>query len=318
MNTDSSNPVSRAENRDSKQAAIFAPFTDECAKPGPRLGSHLSVAGGLENAFHEAVRLGCDCVQLFVKNQRQWRAKPLTPEQVERFRMAAEQTAIRPAVAHGSYLLNLASPCEAARRQSVEALTDEFDRCAALGIPYLVVHPGASLNADLPIALANVARSLNELYDERGGATTMVLLETTAGQGSSVGHRFEHLWEILEGVIQRERVGVCLDTCHLFAAGYDFRTPESYRDMIAQLDRAIGLALVKCIHLNDSKRELGSRIDRHEHIGKGKIGKEGFRHFVNDPRFRDVPMILETPKGKDGRGTDLDKVNLKRSRALIY
>ncbi len=283
----------------------------------PPLGAHRSVAGGLENAFAEGVRVGCDCLQIFVRNQRQWRAPPLSKEQVETFRAAAKRAGLAPVVAHASYLLNLASPDAAARRRSVAAMVDELGRCEALGIAALIFHPGSHMGEGVEAGAKRVARSLDQVHRRCAGFRTMILLETTAGQGTSIGHTFEQLAGIRNRVAEPERLGVCLDTCHLFAAGYDFRKPEAYARTIGELDGAIGVTSVRCIHMNDSKRELGSRVDRHEHIGKGKIGKQGFAHFLNDPRFKRVPMILETPKGEDGRGTDLDKVNLKRLRKLV-
>ena len=283
----------------------------------PILGAHLSVAGGLENAPRSAADLGCDCLQVFVKNQRQWQARPLTEDQVARFQAARGMAAIGPVVAHASYLLNLASPVASTRKRSIAAMIDELSRCEALTIPHLIFHPGSHLEGTLEAGIKRVVGSLDAVHRACPGYRTMILLENTAGQGSAIGYRFEQLDAILDQVRQPDRLGVCLDTCHLFAAGYDFRKPEDYAAMIAHLDRAIGLARVRCIHVNDSKREAGSRVDRHEHIGKGKIGKKGLAHFLNDHRFVGVPMILETPKGKDGRGTDLDKVNLKRLRALI-
>lgn len=276
----------------------------------------MSTAGGLENVFREGHRVGCECVQLFVKNQRQWNARPLAAEQIDRFRAAAMESELGPVVAHASYLLNLASPEESSRPKSVAALLDEFDRCAALGIRHLIVHPGASLDAGIDTALTQVARSLNEIHHERGSGDTRVLLEITAGQGSTIGYRFEHLRDILAALSNPDRTGICLDTCHLFASGYDFRTIDRYEQMMELFDGLVGLSRLECIHLNDSKRELGSRVDRHEHIGKGKIGKSGFAHFANDSRLLHVPMILETPKGTNGRGEDLDRVNLKKLRAL--
>ncbi len=337
-----------------EQGADDTPFV-RGKRRGPLLGVHLSVAGGLENALHSAVQLGCDCVQIFVKNQRQWRAPPLRNDQIERFRAVQSATLVAPVIAHASYLLNLASPDDRARLGSVRALADELERCEALGVTGLVLHPGAHLDAGedritkiedrkqnrghrgagrrlsnersrdsegtiegsaIAAGIERIARSLDEVHRRCAGFRSQILLETTAGQGTSIGWRFEHLRGILDRVAEPDRLGVCLDTCHLFAAGYDFRTSETYAATIDELERAIGVAAVKCIHMNDSKRELGSRVDRHEHIGKGKIGKSGFAHFLNDPRFAGVPMILETPKGVDGRGTDLDKVNLKRLRSL--
>lgn len=254
---------------------------------------------------------------MFVKNQRQWRAPPLTREQIVRYQDAQHVTGMSRVVAHAAYLLNLASPSQAIRRRSIAGMIDELERCEVLGIGSLVFHPGAFKESTLHSGVRRVARALNNVHQACPDYRTRILLETTAGQGTAVGWRFAQLGDICADVTEADRLGICLDTCHLFAAGYDFRTPAGYAAMIDELDAAIGVDKVECIHLNDSKRELGSRVDRHEHIGKGKIGKAGFGHFLNDPRFAYVPMILETPKGKDGRGTDLDKVNLKRLRALV-
>jgi deoxyribonuclease-4 len=266
-----------------------------------------------------ASELACDCLQVFVKNQRQWSAPPLALTAVDRFKAALERTGVGPVVAHASYLVNLGSPDEQTRTRSVAALEEELARCQMLGIPYLVVHPGATLDAPKGVALRYVARSLDEIRAARRSEPRepMILLETTAGQGTTIGHRLEHLADILAAVREPARIGVCLDTCHLFAAGYDFREPEAYAGLMDAIDRTTGLSAVRCVHVNDSKRELGSRVDRHEHIGIGKIGKRGFAHFLNDPRWAHTPMILETPKGTDGRGTDLDKVNLNRLRSLV-
>ncbi len=284
---------------------------------GPRFGAHLSVAGGLENAITAAVAVGCDCLQVFVKNQRQWRAGLLSEDQISRFRAARSANDVAPIVAHASYLLNLASPAKSTREMSINAMVDELTRCEALGVESLVFHPGAHLTGTVEEGIAHIAASLDEVHRRCAGFRTMILLETTAGQGSAIGWHFEQLAAILDRVREIGRLGVCLDTCHLFAAGYDFRTAEGFAAMIDEMDRTFGLGRVRCIHTNDSKKELGSRVDRHEHIGKGKIGKAGFAHFVNDPRFVDVPFILETPKGTDGRGTDFDKVNLRRLCSLI-
>ena len=281
------------------------------------LGAHCTTAGGLENAFSTGKAVGCDCLQIFVKNQRQWGAPPLTDDQIAAYKAEEDETGITPVVAHASYLLNLASPERATRDKSIRAMIDELERCEALGVSALIFHPGSHLSATVEAGIKHIAESLNEVHQRCAGYKTMILLETTAGQGTCIGHRFEHLAAIMDRVAARERLGVCLDTCHVFTAGYDFRKVEQYDALMAELDNVISLAEVKCIHMNDSKREFGSRVDRHEHIGKGKIGKQGFANFVNDPRWNGIPMILETPKGKDGRGTDLDKVNLKRLRALI-
>ncbi len=287
------------------------------ANARPRLGVHLSIAGGLENAILAAATLKCDCVQIFVKNQRQWRAAALTDDQVVRFCEAGRLTGIAPVIAHASYLLNLAAPNEKIREASIAAMVDELERCEALGVASLVFHPGAHLDESMEVGIARIARSLDTVSAATPGYRTRILLETTAGQGTSIGWRFEQLAAIRDRLMAPERVGVCLDTCHLFAAGYDFRTAAGYAAMMDELDRTIGRAQVCGIHVNDSKKPLGSRVDRHEHIGKGTIGKSGFAHFVNDRLWAGVPMILETPKGTDGRGTDFDKVNLKRLRGLM-
>ncbi len=283
----------------------------------PRFGSHMSVAGGLQNAFTDGVRVGCDCLQIFVKNQRQWKAADLTGDQIEAYKKAQRETGLTPVVAHASYLLNLASPDAALRKKSVLALADEHNRCGRLGVDFLVFHPGAHMDGSPASGIKKIARGLDEVDRMAKDNTCMILLETTAGQGTALGYRFEQLGGILGLVKRREAFGVCLDTCHLFAAGYDFRSEEGYQCMIEEMDAAVSMASVKCIHANDSKQECGSRVDRHEHISKGKIGKSGFRHFVNDPNWAGLPFVLETPKGKDGRGTDLDKVNLKRLRSML-
>ncbi|UCF35111.1 MAG: deoxyribonuclease IV [Phycisphaerales bacterium] len=287
------------------------------SRPLPLFGAHLSIAGGLQNALYAGRDIGCDCVQLFVKNQRQWNAASLLPGQIEAFRAAQRETGLMPLLAHAGYLLNLASPVAQMRRRSKTALLDELRRCEALGIDGLIFHPGSAKGDSEQVALRRVATGLNEILRKTEGFRTRLLIENTAGQGANIGHRFEQIATIIDRVEQPERVGVCLDTCHLFVAGYDFRTAEGYRGVMEELDTVMNVALIKCVHVNDSKGRLGSRLDRHEHIGKGQIKKSGFAHFVNDPHFARIPMILETPKGKDGRGVDYDKLNLKRLRSLI-
>lgn len=277
----------------------------------------MSVAGGLENAVTAAVKAGCDCLQIFVKNQRQWAGPPLKNDQIKRFQAVLRDRGVRPVIAHASYLLNLASPDNSIRKKSTGAMIDELRRCEKLGISGLVFHPGAHMGDRLEAGIKRIAKSLDQVHQACDGYACRILLETTAGQGTAIGYRFEQIADIIAATRAPDRLGVCLDTCHLFAAGYDFRKQDGYATMIDELDSAIGVATVRCIHVNDSKRECGSRVDRHEHIGKGKISKSGFAHFVNDPRWQDTSMILETPKGKDGRGSDLDKVNLKRLRSLF-
>jgi deoxyribonuclease-4 len=277
----------------------------------------MSVAGGIHTAFDAGARVGCDCLQIFVKNQRQWSAAPLTEADIEAYRRAERQTGLFPVVAHATYLLNLASPDPSLRRRSIDGLILELRRCAQLGVPYLVLHPGAHMGQGVRAGIKRIVRSLDTIHKDTRGINVQILLETTAGQGSSVGHEIEQLGWIINDTRAPDRLGVCVDTCHVFAAGYNIADSQAYERLVADLRRHVTLERVKCFHVNDSMRECGSRVDRHEHIGKGKIGKAGFAHLVNDPRFAAVPKILETPKGTDGRGTDLDKVNLKRLRNLI-
>jgi len=269
------------------------------------LGAHVSVSGGLEHAPENGKRLGCDVIQIFTRNQRQWKTKPLTVAEVESFRTAFRACNLRTAVCHGSYLINLASPDEVTLWLSREAFRDEFDRCNQLGISYLVFHPGSHLNTGEKAGLYRIAEGINWMLSQRKQSATTILLETTAGQGTNLGYKFEHLAEILSLIKGYRQVGICLDTCHLFAAGYDLRTPLAFNKTMNELDEFIGLAQVKSIHLNDSLKELGSRLDRHENIGKGRLGLEAFRLLLNEERFRNVPMVLETPGGEEGYRNDL-------------
>ncbi len=277
------------------------------------LGSHLSISGGLHKALEAADAYGFDCVAMFVRNQRQWRAGALNDEAIATFREVRRQSGISPVVAHGSYLVNLAGKDDI-RRKSIAAMRDELDRCERLGIEYLVFHPGSHEQADEGIVL--VADALNEIVADCPGQTK-ILIETTAGQGNYLGRTFEQIAEILERLDRQERFGVCLDTCHVFAAGYDIRTPSTYSKTIAEFDKIIGLERLPAIHLNDSVKGLDSRVDRHAHIGFGKIGLQAFAEIVNDPRLADLPMILETPKGLDDTGRDWDEINAAALRGLI-
>ena len=283
---------------------------------GPPLGAHLSIAGGVVNAVLAAERLGCQTVQLFTKNSNQWAGKPFDPDEPAEFRKALRRTKLKFATTHDSYLINLATADEALWRRSVEAFVDELDRAETLGLTYLVTHPGAHVGAGEEAGLANVARAIDEVHARRPDDKVKVLLELTAGQGSCLGCRFEHLAAILGQVRDPKRLGVCLDTCHAFASGYAFGTAHEYAAMMDEFDRVIGLKRLKLFHLNDSKRPFGSRVDRHEHIGRGHIGLEPFRRIVNDPRFQKTPMILETPK-EDADGTGMDPVNLATLRGLF-
>ncbi len=277
----------------------------------------MSVAGGIENAFRAGADAGCDCLQIFVKNQRQWNAPPLTEQTIDACRKAAEHTGLKPVVAHATYLLNLASPDTTTRERSISALANEVDRCSRLSVPYLVLHPGAHKGDGVDVGIERIIDGLDQVAAKTASDDVCVLLETTAGQGTAVGCEIEHLGRIIDGAKMPERLGACVDTCHVFAAGYDIRTHGGYERMIHELIAHVGLDRVRCIHVNDSLRACGSRVDRHVHIGKGEIGKAGFANLVNDPRLAGVPKILETPKGRDARGTDLDRVNLKRLRNLI-
>ena len=257
-----------------------------------------------------------ETVQVFTKNQQQWSAKPLDSAAVKEFRRHAERLGFEKIVAHASYLINLASPVPAAWHKSVHSFLDEMRRCSELRIPYLVVHPGSHVGVGESAGIEKIIAALNQLFesDESGGVT--VCLETTAGQGTSLGHTFEQLATMIDGVKQKQRVAVCVDTCHILAAGYDITTSESTRKVLEELDRVVGLELVKVWHFNDSKKALGSRVDRHEHIGRGEVGLEAFGVLCGDPRLRDVPKILETPKGKTDEGEDWDAVNLAVLRSF--
>lgn len=277
------------------------------------LGAHCSTEGGVSTALERAARAGCDAVQIFTKNNNRWSEKPLDPDEVRRFRAAARRFKSRFLFSHDSYLINLASPRRDVLRKSLVAMADEIRRADLLGLSYVVTHPGAHLGEGEERGIARVAESLDRVHAETPGARARVLLETTAGQGTTLGWRFEHLAEILARVASPERLGVCVDTCHVFAAGYDIRTEDAYTRTMRRLERLVGRRAIRAFHLNDSQRDLGSRVDRHAHIGKGKIGLGGFRALVNDERFRDRPMVLETPKGKDLKE---DRMNLRVLRGL--
>ena len=276
----------------------------------------MSIAGGCDRAVRAAWAVGFETVQLFTKNNNQWNARPLTDEHVATFRAALWETGITDPVAHTSYLINLASPDDALWEKSIEALAVEAQRCEILGIPDLVVHPGAHMGQGEDAGIVRIARALDKVHRRTKGMGVWIDLETTAGQGTNLGYRFEHLRDILDRVVHSERLGVCVDTCHIFAAGYSLATSEEYDETIDRLDRSVGLDRLRAWHLNDSCRECGSRVDRHAGIGAGRMGLEPFRHLVNDLRFRHLPMILETPKGID-QGEDLDTRNSRVLRRLV-
>ncbi|MCI0540064.1 MAG: deoxyribonuclease IV [Verrucomicrobiales bacterium] len=282
----------------------------------PILGAHMSIAGGYHLAVQEAHRCTCDCVQLFTKNNNQWRAKEITAEEAGQFQQALAKLSITHPLSHSSYLINLASPDDALWEKSTEGMAVELRRAEQLGIPYVVVHPGSHTTSSEEEGLARIALALDMIHKLLPRVKAQVLLEITAGQGTNLGWKFSHLADILGRVAKPQRVGICFDTCHAFAAGYDLRDRKTYLAMWREFDELLGLERLKAIHLNDSKRELGSRIDRHEHIGRGCIGLEGFRHLLTDRRFRDVPMYLETPKENPDE-EPWDVVNLRTLRELV-
>jgi deoxyribonuclease-4 len=259
----------------------------------------MSVSGGLHTAFTRGSSIGCTTMQIFVKNANQWKSRPLSEKDIQNYKTAAAEATISPVVAHAAYLINLCAANASILKKSRAAFLDELSRCEALGILGLVFHPGAHLGRGEPEGIRLIAESLNIIHDSSPGFRSLSILETTAGQGSTLGYRFEQLRAIIDLVQEPERMAVCLDTCHVFAAGYDFRTEEGWTGMMEQFDSTIGLQRLAAIHMNDSKREHGSRIDRHEQIGKGHIGEAGFRLLMNDPRLHSVPKILETEKGED-------------------
>lgn len=280
------------------------------------LGAHMSIAGGYYKAVLAADKAGCDCVQLFTKNNNQWRAKPITEQDVQKFRDALQEHGITHPISHDSYLINMASPDDELWKKSVDAFVVELQRADQLGIPYVVAHPGAFTTSTEARGLKRIIKALNEVHRQTKGGHAQCLLETTAGQGSNLGWKFEHLATILDGVKNPDLLGVCFDTCHVFAAGYAMDTEKEYKATMRALNKTVGVQQVKAFHLNDSKAKFGSRVDRHARIGKGEMGLNPFRFLLNDRRFRKVPKYLETPKGEE-KGKDLDVINLKTLRKLI-
>lgn len=281
----------------------------------PRLGAHMSIAGGMPGAVVRARSVEATALQVFVKSANQWAARSFAPGEAQEFRRALWDAGLaRHTLAHSSYLVNLASPDEALWRRSMEALREEMERSRELGIPFLVVHPGAHMCSGEALGLKRIASALDQVLDGGRSGEVTILLEITAGQGTSLGSTFEQLARILDLAAHAERLGVCFDTCHALAAGYEFRDGRSYREMIRALDKTVSLERVKAFHLNDSRTALGSHRDRHAAIGHGEVGLEAFRLILNDPRFRDLPMVLETPKGDD---LSEDRRNLRVLRAMI-
>ena len=282
----------------------------------------MSIAGGLPSAVDRAHATGCDTLQIFTKSSGQWHARPLPPDEVERFRALASAHGIRPLVAHASYLINVASPDPALRRRSAAALTEELDRADALGLLGVILHPGSFTTGTEHDGLRLVTQAIDEVFESRSTGGAKLLLEHTAGQGTNLGHRFEHLASVIDGSAASSRLGVCLDTCHVLAAGYDIASPDGYARTIDEFDAHIGLSRLMVIHLNDSKHPCGSRKDRHDHIGHGWVGLPAFERILGDSRLASLPMILETPKAdRDGSRTaaaDPDDLrNLAALRALL-
>ena len=283
----------------------------------PPLGAHVSVAGGMVTSIERATALGCTAIQVFVKNANQWRGREVSEEEAAAFRAAHAASAVGPLVAHASYLINLCTTDPALLDRSREALADELARCARLGVGGLVLHPGAHLGAGEEAGMDCVAASLDAVLSEipeDPEAPVRVLLENTAGQGSCLGYRLEHLEGIRARVSAPHRVGVCIDTCHAFAAGYAIHDPAGYEDFLAEIEERIGLDALGCMHLNDSVRPFGSRRDRHAHIGEGEIGLRAFARFLHDPRLKDVPMVVETEPGDDMEGHHRDLETLRGLR----
>jgi deoxyribonuclease IV len=277
------------------------------------LGAHMSIAGGHAMAIDRATTFEMTACQIFTKNANQWNAKPIAPEAAEGFRARLGESAVEFVVAHDSYLINLASPDEALRERSMNAFADELARSALLGVPYLVTHPGAHMGSGVDEGVQRVADALNRLFAAVPDQEVTVLLETTAGQGTALGRSFEELAGILMLIEDQRRAAVCFDTCHVFAAGYDLRDEASFATTMQAFDEIIGLERLRVFHLNDSKKGLGSRVDRHAHIGEGELGSEAFRLLLTDPRFANHPGILETPKDDDEEG---DRRNMATLRQL--
>lgn len=282
--------------------------------PRPLLGAHMSIAGGVDKSLLLGKTVDCAAIQIFTKSSRQWAAKPYTKEEIELFQANRKETGITTVIAHDSYLLNLGSPDSALRKRSIAAFIDELERCEILSVSNLVAHPGSHVGAGEDEGIKTIARSLDEVHTACPGYNVKVTLEITAGQGSNLGYRFEQIGRIIDATKENDRLRVCFDTEHAFAAGYDIRTKEGYERTFTEFDEKIGIDQLAAFHLNDSKKEFNSRVDRHEHIGKGHIGVEGFRLLLNDKRFWGLPMCLETPKGPD---LAEDRENLTLLKSLI-
>jgi deoxyribonuclease IV len=288
----------------------MAPRPDE-------IGAHMSIAGGLHLALERGREVGCGAVQIFLKNQRQWAGPPLRDEAIRAFATARRRTGIRRVFAHSSYLINLASPDRTAWAQAVDAFTDELERGEALGLSCVVVHPGSHMGAGLESGLRRVISALDQALARTAGYRIKVALENTAGGGNSVGRTFAELATMLNGAARPERIGICIDTCHLFAAGYDLRTEAGYARAMAECEATVGRRRVLALHLNDARAPFGSGLDRHEHIGRGFLGLSSFRRLLNDRRFARVPKVLETPKDPEPTSDLRNLATLRRLRGPL-
>ena len=277
-------------------------------------GAHESIAGGVYNAITRGQEATCDAIQIFNKSNSQWRAKKLVAEEIDQYFAAIEETGVTVACSHSSYLINIGSPDDALQTKSRNSLQEETERCNRLKVPNLVFHPGSHVGTGEEPGMDRIAENMNKVLEEIRDNTVTFCLETTAGQGSNLGYTFEQIAYMLDLVDDKDHVGVCLDTCHIFAAGYAITDPKDYKKTIKAFDDIIGMDNLKIVHTNDSKTEFGSKKDRHEHIGEGLIGVRAFENFVNDKRFSDIPFILETPKGDD---LSDDVKNLTKLRSLV-
>ena len=287
-----------------------------------RLGAHMSAAGGVYKAFERGQETGCESMLVFTKSNRQWQAKPLTDEDIDAYKKAEADYDIHPVAVHASYLINVASPNDDLWEKSYQAMKVEVERAGQLGIPFITFHPGSYVKSDEASGLARIVKALKRVLAETAvsAPNVTICLETMAGQGTNLGYKFEHLAQLLQEVGPSNRLGVTFDTCHVFAAGYDIRSPEAYTATMAEFDRIVGLDNIKTFHFNDSKFELGQKKDRHAHIGDGFIGREGFANFLNDPQWANYAAHLETPKtedAEDGSEIEMDAVNLATLRSLI-
>jgi len=276
------------------------------------LGAHVSISGGIYNAIENGEKLECKSIQIFTKNQMRWESKKLEDKDIELFKINWEKSGIDMILSHDSYLINLGSPDKNKLMKSIKSFKDEIYRCKLLGLNGLVFHPGAHMGKGEGYCISKIAENLNIIIEEMGNSNIKLLIETTAGQGTNIGYRFEHLRDIMDLVKYKSSIGICIDTCHIFAAGYDIRTEKGYKKVLDEFDTVVGIDKIKAFHLNDCKSKYSSRVDRHENIGAGNIGIESFKFLCNDKRFKNLPMILETPGGEE-----YYKKNLEILKGLI-